>query len=385
MGGCALVSRKRENNIEISLISIYSVDYKSNSIIKYSQNDTIERISISCGESLPKYSAYSYKSPYIYIVGGTDSETPLRNDVIRINIEQLYLEYLASLPIGSKHGEIYIHYDYIYYVGGAHLENYSIAPTPFLRLLQDSLSWEFVSEIMQVGLNTNISYQLLRPGSCKLNNCIYFIGGELLSKPIERNLNKHVYCFDLDTLTINALEYEGISIVAPKCINNNGSIIVLGGYINKGNNYDISIIGKNPIKINDTGLRVSINKPLHKIPGFFLIIGNNKLKKLREDRMTWKIENILKESIKEAGEIKNITNRKRVSKAPLKKSILSQYYEDTEKSLNLEQIRQESRKLSPSNLFNSQIDFDYSQTFQIMPHKELSGINSIIENYELKW
>ena len=138
MGGCALVSRKRENNIEISLISIYSVDYKSNSIIKYSQNDTIERISISCGESLPKYSAYTFEYPYIYILGGTDSKNPLRNEAIRINIEDFSLEYLASLPIGSKFGEVYIYNDYIYYVGAAHIKFYSIAPTPFIRLLKSS-------------------------------------------------------------------------------------------------------------------------------------------------------------------------------------------------------------------------------------------------------
>ena len=40
------------------------------------------------------------------------------------------------------------------------------------------------------------------------------------------------------------------------------------------------------MRINDAGLKISANKPVHKIADFFLVIGNNKIKKLQEDRLT---------------------------------------------------------------------------------------------------
>ena len=143
MGGCASVNRKREGHVRVSSISmfnmpIYSIDYKNNCILKYSESNNLEKISMDCEENLPKYSAYTFEYPYIYILGGTDSKNPLRNEAIRINIEDFSLEYLASLPIGSKFGEVYIYNDYIYYVGAAHIKFYSIAPTPFIRLLKSS-------------------------------------------------------------------------------------------------------------------------------------------------------------------------------------------------------------------------------------------------------
>ena len=382
MGGCALTDHKKHALISLQAPSIYSIDYKSTSIIKYSQSGIIERYSLSCLPHLPKFSAYTYTSPHLYIVGGSDPEFPLRNDCISLNLNELFLDYYPSLPLLSKHGDLYSHFDSLYYLGGVQILNYSAAPTPFMRLCKDSSAWEYLSENAKPGTALNICSQLLRPGSCKIENCLYIIGGEFVKQPGMKTFSSTVYCFDLDTLTLNTMEYKGVEVIAPRCVASSGGILVLGGYDQHSFNYDIWTVGRNFARIGEQRVKVGGNKGVFKIAGCFVVVGNNKVKKLREDRMTWKVEDIRKGEVRVIGDVSRVVAVKKNPETPGKRSIYPQYFEETEKSSNNE-FRVESRKMSPSNLFNSQLDFDYSQTFQVLPHKELSEINSIIENYDI--
>ena len=376
MGGCA-INRDKNEQIKASKFSIYSLDYKNNRILKYSQPNLLEYISISCEEHIPKQSAYIYNSPYIYVIGGSDDEKPIRNEVLKINIEEMTLEYLPTLPISSKHGEAYYHRDYLYYIGGAQLINYSVAPSPFLRLVKDGLAWEVLGPNIKTAKNINIASQLFRPGSCKINNCVYIIGGEIHRTQVENTMNESVYCFDLDTLTINIMEYEGLKIKAPRCISTQSGILVLGGFLENDINSSMWIIGKNQVKINEAGFKFNGNKPLHKILGCFVILGNQTIKKLKENKMTWKFQEFDPASLIKIGDIHKTINYKNSPLPLVKKTIYPQYFEEIEKSPNFESIRHESRKLSPSNLFNSGMDFDYSQTIQYGPQREIS--DSIFE------
>ena len=374
MGGCALTDRKKNSPISLQLSSIYSLDYKSTKILKYSQSGELEQYSLSCLSFLPKFSAYTHLAPYLFIVGGTDESSPLRNDCLRINLTDLTLDYQASLPHLSKHGDLYTHLDILYYLGAVQVSNYSAVPTPFMRLCKDSSAWEYLHEVAKPGTAPDICSQLLRPGSCKVENCIYVIGGEFVKGPGIKTLNSAVYRLDLDTL--------GVELVAPRCIPGNGGIVVLGGFVGDRFNYEIWMLGEKRAKIGEQRVKVSGNKPVGRIAGCFVLIGNNNIKRLREDRMTWKVEEIRRNDVKVVGDIGRILNVKKKYETPGKISICVQNFEATEKSPNYEN-RVESRKLSPSNLFNSQLDFEYSNTFQVLPQRELSGINSIIENYEI--
>ena len=60
---------------------------------------------------------------------------------------------------------------------------------------------------------------------------MYIIGGEIHRTQVENTMNESVYCFDLDTLTINIMEYEGLKIKAPRCISTQSGILVLGGFL----------------------------------------------------------------------------------------------------------------------------------------------------------
>jgi hypothetical protein len=290
MGGCGLVKIRQENLMKLSNTCVFSVSSKNKSILKYSQSGAVEILTIKCIEALPHQGAYTYSFPYVYIVGGSYNLDSFCNDVISINTEQKTLEYLPTLPLCCKRGEAYLHNDYLYYIGGVQLLNSVISPAPFLRLPKDSAVWEILGDTIRP--TKSITQSLLGPGSCKVDNLIYIIGGEVFKSPTEKCLNNLVYTFDLDTLTINLIEYEGVEVISPRCVNINDGILVLGGYNQHLPNYSMWIIGTKKIKLGD--LKFKITKPLHKLPGCFAVIGRNRIKRLREDKMTWKFENINK-------------------------------------------------------------------------------------------
>jgi hypothetical protein len=377
MGGCGSVNRKKESHIKSLEDSIYFLEPKQNSIFNLSQSGFLSKIVFGPSEQVPKHSAYTFSSPFLYIIGGSDAEHPLRDDVLKLNTEDLTLEYLSTLPFCAKHGAAYTHCDFLYYIGGVRVQNYSAAPTPFLRLVKDSLCWEVLGDNLQDLKTVNITNSLLMPGSCKVNGVIYLIGGETLKQNGEKTPNEVIFCFDLDTLSISQLEVSGIFVLHPCCFKTNSGILVLGGKIDRNFNTNMWIISERIMKISENNIKVSGLKVMQKIAGCFVVAGNGKIKKLREDRMTWKVEKVKNEKVQSEAEVKVIVNSKRMPEA-VSRVTVNALFEELEGSKS-NAIRTDSRKLSPSNLFNSQLDFDYSQTFQMMPHKELSELGSILD------
>ncbi|OMJ65485.1 hypothetical protein SteCoe_38126 [Stentor coeruleus] len=380
MGSCALAGKKDEKEITATEVFIYSVHSKTNCLLKYYISGRIERIEFPEAEILPKHSAYTFNHPFAYIIGGSDSENALRNEVIKVNVEEMSLEFLSTLPVSSKHGDAYAHNDYLYYLGGITIQNYTAEPTPFMRLVKDSLCWEVLGENSKSNKNLNISNSLIRPGTCKVNGTVYILGGWCYRFPNENQANTNVYSFDLDTLIVTQIQFEGVNLISPICIQAHSDILVLGGYEGNEPNLNIWILGTKIRKVSENGIPIKGNKPIHKLGGYFIIVGKNSVKKLREDKLVWKNEVLNFENSTKIGEIRIVINSKKLPEAPSRVTIFPNYFDETERSALVSIVRHESRKHSPSNFFNSQMDFDYSLTFQKLPHRELSDINSIVDS-----
>lgn len=380
MGSCALTGKKDEKEITATEAFIYSVHSKTNSLLKYYISGKIERIEFPESEILPKHSAYTFSHPFVYIIGGSDSENALRNEVFKVNVEELSVEFLSTLPASSKHGDAYVHNDYLYYLGGITIQNYTAAPSPFMRLVKDSLCWEVLGENYKSTKNLNISNSLIRPGTCKVNGTVYILGGWSYRFPNENQVNTNVYCFDLDTLIVTQIQFEGVTLISPKCIQAHSEILVLGGFEGNDPNLNIWILGTKIKKVSENGIPIKGNKPIHKLGGYFIVVGKNTVKKLREDKLVWKKELLSFEYCTKVGEIRVFINSKRLPEAPSRVTIFPTYFDETERSALASIVRHESRKHSPSNVFNSQMDFDYSLTFQKLPHRELSDVNSIVDS-----
>lgn len=380
MGSCSVSMKKSRLQITLQDSFTYFLNNATNSIYKFSQSGLSTQITSSV-LLIPRHSAYTYQSPFIYILGGSDKENPLRNDAVKIDIEQLQIHYLPTLPISSKHGDIYIQHNQIYYIGAVHIQNYSATPTPFLRLLENNNCWEVLAENSRNPKNFNISNNLLRPGTCKHENNLYLVGGEVFKSKTEKIFNTNVYCMDLNTLIVNILEFKGMSLGAPKCVYLNSGILVFGGYCEAGFNKEMWILGEKPMKINENCIKVSGNKVLHKINNYFATLGTKKMKKLSEEKLVWKEEKLNYDEILMKYTL-GLANDKILPEAPRRVSIYPMYAEEDRS--NLASLRLESRKHSPSNFFNSQVDFDLSQTLQQGTLREISGFNSIFEYSEYK-
>lgn len=380
MGSCSVSMKKSRLQLTLQDSFTYFPNNATNSIYKFSQSGLSTQIT-SAHLSIPRHSANIYQFPFIYILGGSDKENPLRNDALKIDLEQLQIHYLPTLPICSKHGDIHIHKNQIYYIGAVHLQNYSATPTPFLRLQENSDYWEVLGENSRNVKNFNISNNLLRPGTCKHENNLYLIGGEIFKNKTEKIFSTNVYCMDLNTLVVNMLEFKGMSLGAPKCVYLNSGILVFGGYCEAGFNKEMWILGEKPMKINDNCIKVSGNKVLHKINSYFVTLGTKKLKKLSEEKLVWKEERLNFDEVFQKFTCV-LANEKNLPEAPRRVSIYPMYAEEDRS--NLASLRLESRKHSPSNFFNSQVDFDLSQTLQQGTLREISGFNSIFEISEYK-
>ena len=380
MGSCSASMRK--SRLQVSLVDsfTYFLNQNTDSIYRYTTLGITSEIKLK-GLTIPRHSAYTFQYPHIYILGGSDKENPLRNDVLKINTEQLSIEYLPTLPISSKHGDAYIQNDQVFYIGAVHLQNYLAAPTPFLRLVWTSSSWEVLGENNRPGKNLNISNCLLRPGTCRHGTNLYILGGELVKSKNVKSFNTNVFCMDLNTLVVNILDFKGVLVGAPKCVYLKNGILVFGGYCEAGFNKEMWIVGEKQLKINENCIKVSGNKVLHKVSNYYLTLGSKKVKKVSEEKLIWKEEKLDFQEVFQKFEC-SLINQKMLPEAPRRVSIYPMYFEE-EKS-NLASLRLDSRKHSPSNFFNSQIDFEFSQTFQQGPLRELSDINSILEFSEYK-
>jgi hypothetical protein len=381
MGSCSFSVRKSRLFISLTESSAFFLNYKENLICRFAVDSISTVIRLGPSAKIPKHCAYTFHSPFLYILGGCDDENILKNEVFKVNIEEFSLEYLSTLPINSKHGDLYIQNDFLYLIGAVHLQNYSAMPTPFMRLSTGS-NWEVLGENTKTSRNFSVSNHLLRPGSCRHGSSLYLIGGEIIKGKAEKVFNTNVYCLDLNTLVINLLDFEGPSLCSPKCIYLTSGLLVFGGFGENGFNREMFILGSKKLKINENSLKVSGNKAIHKINNHFYLFGTKRLKKLSEEKLTWKVEELGFEEHVMRLDIKTCLNQKKQPESTRRVSIFPMF-SDEDKS-NLGSLRQDSRKHSPSNFFNSQADFDYSQTIQKLSLKELSDINSIMEMSEFK-
>ena len=382
MGSCSYNVRKSRLFISLNESSAFFLNHKENSICHFSVNCVSSMIRMGNKAKIPKHCAYVYNFPFMYVIGGCDEDNMLKNEVFKVNVDELTLEYIATLSINSKHGDAYIHNEFIYFIGGVHLQNYTAMPTPFMRLHTVGNSWEVLSESTKTNKNFSITSHLFRPGTCKHGSALYIIGGEVIKGKSDKVFNPNIYCLDLSTLVVNLLEFEGVSLSSPKCIYLNSGILVFGGYGEGNFNQEMIIVSEKRILIHENSLKVSGSKAVHKINNHFYLFGTKKLKKLSEERLVWKVEPLgFGEHITKT-DLKSCISQKRMPEATKKVSIYPIFSED-EKS-NMQSLRQDSRKHSTSNMFNSQFDFDYSQTLQKISLRELSEINSIMELSEFK-
>jgi hypothetical protein len=321
MGSCASIGKQRKISRISDKFPVCVIDWKRNSIIKLEPSWEISKISVS--EILQTDCAYKYEYPStVYLIGGCDSENNLHNDSIKVNLDRMSLEYLPSLPINSKYGDLHCYGSALYYTGGVRLHSAGSYPTPFLRLLKDSSCWEILEERSRAGKKLMITNELYRPGSCIVNKSLYIIGGEVMIPNYSKTYNENVYELNLDSLSITILPIRGVISVGPRCILHNQAVLVLG--LSQDSISFMKVLGDHPDTYKELPFKFKPSIFLQKINNFVVVLTNKKLKKLRDDKNLWKIEQISPNKVKDNGCITNVINSKPKSELPINKVLKSE-------------------------------------------------------------
>ena len=331
MGACATIAKKTKSKPRSLKTPVFTLLFKASSVLKLTISRRFEQTPIRLPDTLPSDIAYRFVPPdSFYILGGSDSSNSLRNEVFRLNISTLTIEYLPSLPINSKLGEVHCVRSTLFYIGGVRLYNNSCHPTPFLRLPEGNSTWELLEESPRAGKKVSVSTQLYRPGSCVVNGGIFIVGGEVFIPNYTHSRNKIVYRLDVNSLVILRMHILGVNCIGPKCFEyQNNGLLVLGN--NDQNQVFMQVIGENPSHVKEIGFKVRDCMNLQRLGEVIVIVRRRKIMKLMEDKMVWKSEKINMTEINIKETISNVINEKPRTEVPDKAGIISGYYEATEK------------------------------------------------------
>ena len=334
MGACATITKQRKTNPQTIAFPVFTILFKTSSILKLSAANNFEQSPLTLPDVLPNDISYRFVPPdTLYILGGSDSSNSLRNEVFKLTLSSRSIEYLPSLPINSKLGEVHCVRSTLYYIGGVRLYSGNCHPTPFLRLPPGNNTWEMLEESPRAGKMVSISTQLYRPGSCVVNGDIFIVGGEVFIPNYARSRNKSVYTLNVNTLVISRMDILGVDCVGPKCFGyQNNSVLVLGN--NEGNQGVMQIIGELTSRPKEIGFKVKDCMNLQRLGEDIVIVRRRKTRKLKEDNMIWKCEKINMEKINILESINNVVNEKPRTELHNKVAVISSYYGENEKEEN---------------------------------------------------
>lgn len=322
MGACAGIAKKK---ISFKLNPQVKFSFKHKEITLLSESP-YRTYGIDLTETLNKYSAYTSASNTLFLVGGISKMNQLSNDVVRLNLSTLSAEYLATLPYTSKLGNLHIFENFIYYIGGVRIHNNTEYPTPFLRLEQNSSTWEILEESPRSGKKISISTQLYRPGSCYINSSIYIISGEIMIPNYNKSFNSKVYKLDLNTLEISLLNYFSPICVAPKSIFVNNEVLVFGKDLN-----NTSFMQKlfeqesDPVVLN---FDVKDSMKLFKSSKKVVIFRKNTYVSIDPKKMAVKYFDLNLNKTPASGHLQSFINLKTYSEAPKPQALHSLYYNE---------------------------------------------------------
>lgn len=324
MGTCAGI-KKKSSSISPST-TLIKFSQKNKQILIQNPDSSITSYKLEFPEQLGKSSAYSCSNSILYIIGGSIN-SELINDSIKIDLKQLSVEYLATLPYCSSEGEVHLYKDYLYYIGGVRVYNNSFYPTPFLRLDLEASKWELLEENQRPGKKVSISSHLYRPGSCLVGNCIYIISGEVVIPNYTKSYNESVYRMNLDTLEISVVLVKTPICVGPKCFGFDSSILVLGSC------NESEFLVKVDVVLNGVCSNLLLPFVMNTVKSFYVsssclyVCLKTGLKVLNVRSLVWKNKNLPQIPSCADYNLVAFSNLKSRSEVACKHSLISSYYD----------------------------------------------------------
>lgn len=331
MGSCATISKNRKAKKCFSSQPLHVFFPSSSRIYKLKTSMQLEITPVKFPEALPSDTAYTFVQPdLVFLAGGSNSSSSLRNEVFQVSLNSKTLEYLPNFPIPSKCGDLHYYKSNLYYIGGVRLYNNEDLPTPFIRQTEGKTTWELLEETSRVGKHISVTNQLFRPGSYLLNSSIFLIGGEVKIPNYTPHYSKNVYKFDLDSLTITRLDYKSPNCIAPKCFQSDYNILILGSTREISNFFQV--LGPEAKPASPLGFHIKNHLKVQWFDQSVSLMTKKKVHTFKEKKNVWISESLDFARSVEHDIIDNIMNEKPRTEVPSKVLIVSKYYEDTEEN-----------------------------------------------------